>query len=184
MSNEIPFIPPVPQGLKEAAHRGTLIPFVGAGASVLAGCPTWGQLADGALMACIAADKFTHGQMAQIRHLQPRMKISIARAVEAEHGLKIDYDKLINPQDGYKNDVGQRVYRSLGKLSQTFVTTNYDAWLDTEIPEVALSATATPPAQDTSASPRVRRRIVKVEDFTPANSQSARLSVPFAWVSR
>jgi hypothetical protein len=170
VSDEIPFIPPVPQGLKEAAQRGTLIPFVGAGASVLAGCPTWAQLADGALMACIAADKFTHGQMAQIRHLTPRMKISIARALEAEHGLKINYSKLINPRDGYKkNDVGQRVYRSFGKLSRTFVTTNYDAWLDTEIQDNVLSVTAAPPAQDTSAAPRVRRRIIKVEDFTPAN---------------
>ena len=170
MSDEIPLIPGVPQGLKDAAQRGTIIPFVGAGASVLAGCPTWGQLADGALMSCIAADKFTHGQMAQIRHLSPRMKISIARAIEADHGLKIDYSKLINPRDGYKrNAVGQRVYRSLGKLSQTFVTTNYDAWLDTEIPEVAVSVTEAPPTQDTAATSRVRRRIVKVEDFTPAN---------------
>jgi SIR2-like domain len=169
VSDEIPFIPSVPQGLKEAAQRGTLIPFVGAGASVLAGCPTWGELADGALKACIAADKFTHGQMAQIRHLQPRMKISIARAVEAQHGLMIDYDKLINPRDGYENEAGQRVYRSLGKLGRTFVTTNYDGWLHTEIPEGALSAAEAPPAQDTSASPRVRRRIFKVEDFTPAN---------------
>ena len=106
----------------------------------------------------------------EIRLLLPRMKISIARAVEAEHGLKIDYSKLINPRGGYKkNDVGQHVYRSLGKLSRIFVTTNYDAWLDTEIQDNVLSVTAAPPAQDTSAAPRVRRRIVKVEDFTPAN---------------
>ena len=116
MSDEIPLIPVVPQGLREAAQRGTLIPFVGAGASVLAGCPTWAQLADGALMACMAADKFTHGQMAQIRQLSPRMKISIARAVEAEHGLRIDYGKLVNRRDGYKNnEVGQRVYRRPGQ---------------------------------------------------------------------
>jgi hypothetical protein len=170
MSDEIPLIPVVPQGLREAAQRGTLIPFVGAGTSVLAGCPTWAQLADGALTACIAADKFTHGQMAQIRHLTPRMKISIARAVEAEHGLRIDYSKLVNPRGGYKNnESGQRVYRSLGKLSQTFVTTNYDAWLDTEIPDTPLSISANPPTQDTAATPHVRRRIVSVDDFTPAN---------------
>jgi hypothetical protein len=174
MSDEIPLIPVVPQGLREAAQRGTLIPFVGAGASVLAGCPTWGQLADGALMACIAADKFTHDQMAQIRHLSPRMKISIARAVEAEHGLRIDYSKLVNPRDGYKNnEVGQRVYRSLGKLSQTFVTTNYASWLDTEIPDIPLSISANPPTQDTTVTPRIRRRIVSVEEFTPANLNQA-----------
>jgi hypothetical protein len=166
MSDEVPLIPVVPQGLREAAQRGKLIPFVGAGASVLAGCPTWAQLADGALAACIAADKFTHGQMDQIRHLTPRMKISIARAVEAEHGLKIDYSKLVNPRDGYKNnEVGQRVYRSLGKLSETFVTTNYDAWLDNEIPDTPLSISASPRVQDTAATPRVRRRIVSAEEF-------------------
>ncbi|SDP22035.1 SIR2 family protein [Afipia sp. GAS231] len=170
MSDEIPLIPSVPQGLREAAQRGTLIPFVGAGASVLAGCPTWGQLADGALKACIAADKFTHGQMDQIRHLTPRMKISIARAVEAEHGLRIDYGKLVNPRGGYKNnEVGRRVYRSLGKLGQTFVTTNYDAWLDNEISEAPLSVSANPPTRDTAGPPRIRRRIVSVEEFTPAN---------------
>ncbi|MDE2331876.1 MAG: hypothetical protein KGK16_13975, partial [Bradyrhizobium sp.] len=135
MSEDIPLVPTVPKALKEAAQRGTLIPFVGAGVSVLAGCPTWSELAEGALKACIAADKFSHGQMDQIRNLLPRMKLSIARAIEAEHGLKIDYGKLVNPTKGYKhNDEGQRVYRSLGKLSRTFVTTNYDAWLDTEIP--------------------------------------------------
>jgi hypothetical protein len=31
MSDGIPFIPTVPPGLREAAQRGTLIPFVGAG---------------------------------------------------------------------------------------------------------------------------------------------------------
>ncbi len=175
MSDEIPLIPTIPQGLRDAAQRGTLIPFVGAGASVLAGCPTWAQLADGALLACIEAEKFNHGQYAQIRHLQPRMKISIARAIEAEHNLKIDYGKLISPRDGYtSNEAGQRVYRSLGKLGQTFVTTNYDAWLDTEIPDLKLSLAGTPVAQDTTvAAPKVRRRIANVNEFTPANLNQA-----------
>ncbi|GLR95659.1 MULTISPECIES: SIR2 family NAD-dependent protein deacylase [Bradyrhizobium] len=98
------------------------------------------------------------------------MKLSIARAVEAEHGLKINYDGLINPINGYQNnDVGQRVYRSLGKLSRTFVTTNYDAWLDMEIPDVPLSVSEGQSAQDRTFAPRVRRRIVQVEEFTPAN---------------
>jgi hypothetical protein len=108
--------------------------------------------------------------MEQIRHLSPRMKLSIARAIEAEHGLKIDYAKLINPRQGYqKNEIGHRLYRSLGKLSKTFVTTNYDAWLDTEIPDVSLSVNADVVTQDTAAPLRVRRRIVSVDDFTPAN---------------
>lgn len=170
MPEEIPLIPSVPQGLREAAQRGTLVPFVGAGASVLAGCPTWGQLADGALRACIAESRFSHGQMDQIRSLGPRMKLSIARAIEAEHSLNIDYDRLINPAKGYQNnEMGQRVYCNLGKLSKTFVTTNYDAWLDTEIPDVPLSVSEGQPAQDKASAPRIRRRVVQVEEFTPAN---------------
>ncbi len=36
MSEDILPIPPIPSGLREAAQRGTLIPFIGAGA--------WGEL--------------------------------------------------------------------------------------------------------------------------------------------
>jgi hypothetical protein len=54
---------------------------------MLGGCPSWDRLAEDALTACIRAEKFNHGQHAQIRQLTPRMKLSIARAVEAEHSL-------------------------------------------------------------------------------------------------
>ncbi len=59
-------IPPLPPGLKEAALRGTLIPFVGAGASRLAGCPNWVEFADGALRYFVSQGKFSHGQLAQL----------------------------------------------------------------------------------------------------------------------
>jgi hypothetical protein len=171
MSDGILPIPAIPPVLREASQRGVLIPFVGAGVSVLAGCPTWGEFADGALRACIDAKKFTHGQLDQIRHLSPRVKLSIARGLEAEYGLKIDYAKLINPKNGYENnDTGNRVYRSLGKLGQTFVTTNYDSWLDTEIPEVLLPVTASTPQHDTTATaPSKRKAIFNQNEFTPAN---------------
>jgi hypothetical protein len=171
MSDGILPIPAIPAVLREASQRGVLIPFVGAGVSVLAGCPTWGELADGALRACIDAKKFTYGQFAQIKHLSPRVKLSIARGLEAEHGLKIDYAKLINPKKGYENnDDGNRIYCSLGKLGKTFVTTNYDSWLDTEIPDVLLPITAPAPQQDTTATaPSKRKAIFDQNEFTPAN---------------
>jgi hypothetical protein len=171
MADGILPMPTIPQPLRDAARRGTLIPFIGAGASVLAGCPTWGQLADGALRACIEANKFTYAQLAQIEHLSPRVKLSIARGLETEHQLKIDYAKLINPKTGYENnDLGNRVYRSLGKLGKTFVTTNYDEWLDTEIPDPALSVNPPADPQTTTVNaPAKRRPIVEVNEFTPAN---------------
>ncbi|OKO86178.1 SIR2 family protein [Bradyrhizobium sp. AS23.2] len=170
MSDEIPLVPTIPPGLRDAAQRGTLVPFVGAGVSILGGCPSWAKLADDALGACIKAEKFNHGQHEQIRHLTPRMKLSIARAIEAEHGLKIDYAKLIQSDDYSSNVVGRRVYRSLGKLGKTFVTTNYDSWLDTEIVDTEVSVEdAAPVADSTAATPRARRRIIDVNDFTAAN---------------
>src|SRR5579872_7157936 len=137
MSDGILPIPAIPPRLKEAADRGMLIPFVGAGVSVLAGCPTWAKFADGALRACIEENKFTYGQLAQIEHLTPRIKLSIARGLEIEHGFTIDYSRLIQPRVGdEQKEAGNRIYRSLGSLGTRFITTNYDGWLDTEIPVV------------------------------------------------
>lgn len=171
MTEEIKTIPAPPEVLRDAARRGVLIPFVGAGASVLAGCPTWGQLADGALHACIDQQKFTHGQFAQIEHLAPRVKLSIARGLELEHGFKIDYAKLIQPdvKPGVRA-IGNRVYRSLGKLASTFVTTNYDSWLDTEIadPSVPIDPPAFP-RTTMEKIPSLRQRIYDVHEFTPIN---------------
>jgi len=72
-------IPNLPRGLRDAALRGTLIPFVGAGASRIAGCPNWSEFADGALRFFVDQGKFSHGQLAQISYLNPRVKLSIAR---------------------------------------------------------------------------------------------------------
>jgi hypothetical protein len=134
-------------------------------------CPTWRELAVGALRECIAANKFTYGQLDQIKHLSPRVQLSIARGLEAQHDLKIDYKALINPRGGYeRNEVGHRVYRALGKLGSTFVTTNYDSWLDIQIPEVPTPVSGTAAAPETTATaPATRRAIHNVNEFTPAN---------------
>lgn len=171
MTDGIKAIPDIPSVLQDAARRSALIPFVGAGVSVLAGCPTWNELADGALRACIDQQKFTYGQLAQIEHLGPRVKLSIARGLELEHGFKIDFTKLIQPAvSDDEKEIGNQVYRNLGKLGSTFVTTNYDGWLDTEIadqPTPVAPPAAPQTTTDNTASPR--RRIHEVNEFTPAN---------------
>jgi hypothetical protein len=48
MADAIPPIPEVPPALREATQLTKLIPFVGAGASKLAGCPGWNEFADDA----------------------------------------------------------------------------------------------------------------------------------------
>ena len=42
---ELRDLPDMPPGLREAAQREALVPFVGAGASRIAGCPGWGDFA-------------------------------------------------------------------------------------------------------------------------------------------
>ena len=161
-------IPALPPGLKEAALRGTLIPFIGAGASRLAGCPNWTEFADGALRYFVERGKFTHGQLAQLSQQPPRVKLSIACGLQREHNLPIEFEGILYPNGRNTNAKGRRFYEALSKLARTFVTTNYDDWLDTTISAPALTmsdgnGTATPPIRQ---NPTV---IHKVEELTPDN---------------
>lgn len=165
MTDQILPIPPMPDGLREAAQRGILIPFVGAGTSRLAGCPGWADFADGALMFFIERGMFTHAQLAQIRHLSHRVKLSLARALEVQHNIRIDFRALIHPS-GVDNAKGRRLYDSLFRLGKIFVTTNYDEWLDKTIPGADLRSVSA--SQEAGApSPGSMRVICRIEDLSP-----------------
>lgn len=168
MSDEILPIPTVPDGLREAGQRGILIPFVGAGASKLAGCPGWSEFADGALSCFVDRGKFSYSQLAQIKHLNPRVKLSLARALQNEHEIKIDFRELLHPSKQRDIAKGRRLYASLSNLGKTFVTTNYDEWLDKEFPNPMLSAE---PEPNPPAVEVLNQRIVihKIKDLIPAN---------------
>jgi len=159
-------IPPIPAGLKEAALRGVVIPFIGAGASRLAGCPGWADFADGALRQLVAKGKFTYSQLDQIKHLSPRVKLSIAKTLADDTKTSIDFEALLHPESRAKNADGQRLYKSLFRLGNVFVTTNYDRWLDERIPEPAASvAPAESPSAPSSAT--LMRSIYNVNEFLP-----------------
>jgi hypothetical protein len=164
MSERIPLIPEMPNGLREASQRGILIPFIGAGASRIAGCPGWAEFADGALRYFVNAGKFGHGELAQTNHLNPRVKLSIALALEKEFGTRINFRDLLHPS-GRNNPKGQQLFRCVSKLGTTFVTTNYDEWLDDEIPVSPLPMESDPnPAAPVITSQR--KVIHKVQDMT------------------
>jgi len=143
-----------------------LIPFVGAGASRIAGCPNWSEFADGALRFFVDQGKFSHSQLAQISYLNPRVKLSIALALQTEHKMPIDFRKVLYPSGRKDNAKGRRLYEILSKLGKTFVTTNYDEWLDTMIGASApLVRTEANPA--TSAIEERRTVIYEVNELTP-----------------
>ena len=161
-------IPPLPPGLKEAALRGTLIPFIGAGASRLAGCPNWIGFAERALRYFVDQGKFTHGQLAQLSQQHPRVKLSIARGLQRQHNLPIKFDAILYPDGRNTNLKGRRLYEALSKLGRTFVTTNYDDWLDTTIgaPPLTVSAVGGTGTPTIGQKPTI---IYKVEELTPDN---------------
>jgi hypothetical protein len=160
-------IPSIPRGLREAALLGNLIPFVGAGASRLAGCPGWNDFADGAIRQLIDKGKFTYSQFEQIKHVNPRVKLSIARSVAEEAKTPIDYDVLLHSKPRAEHKDGRRLYNSFFALSSIFVTTNYDRWLDERIVEPTPSAApAQNPATPSPSAPM--RSIYDPNDFLPA----------------
>ncbi len=168
MATDLVPIPTIPAGLREAALIGKLIPFIGAGASRLAGCPGWAEFADGGLRQLIDKGKFTHSQLDQIKHLSPRIKLSIATSVAADTKTPIDYEVLLHPTPPGDHKKGRRLYNSLFALGAIFITTNYDRWLDERIAEPAPGAM--PPTGSSATPPlsRSMRSIYNVNEFLPA----------------
>jgi hypothetical protein len=99
MTDTIPPIPEIPPGLREAAQLTKLIPFVGAGASKLAGCPDWNEFADEALRVFVEHRKLSHAQLDQVKTLSPRLKLSIALALQAEHHIQIDFRRILHRKE-------------------------------------------------------------------------------------
>jgi hypothetical protein len=169
MDDLIPTIPSIPFGLREAAKEGKLVPFIGAGVSKIAGCPNWAEFADGALHWMITQGQFSHGRLAQISHLNPRVKLSIALRLQEETGAQIDFLKLLHPNERAANVKGIKLYEHISKLANSFVTTNYDKWLDEDVSNPSMSVKSGEAAPSMQAVPTKRRIIYRVADLTLAN---------------
>ena len=168
MTDDIPPIPEVPEALLEAAQVGKLIPFVGAGASRLAGCPNWDEFANAALKVFIERGTFNHAQLDQVRHLPPRIKLSIARSLQTTTRDPINFRDLLHRKPRQDHTIGRQLYSHLSKLAKTFITTNYDEWLDEELPDTEADLTeVSGPFSDTT--PRPRTVLYKPVDLTAGN---------------
>tara|TARA_R110002073_G_C9468843_1_gene579243 strand:+ start:1072 stop:2064 length:993 start_codon:yes stop_codon:yes gene_type:complete len=141
MIDEIPKYPSVPEALRDAASLKLLVPFVGAGVSRIGGYPDWAGLAEGTIAYFIKQQKFDHGQLNQIADLPPRLKLSLAADLELEHRLKIDFRKILTP-DQNKKEARRQIYDHVHRLwmfSDLFLTTNYDEELDSLAPPTLMS---------------------------------------------
>ena len=94
--------------------------------------------------------------------------MSIARGLQRQHNLPIKFDAILYPDGRNTNPKGRRLYEALSKLGRTFVTTNYDDWLDTTIgaPPLTVSAVGGTGTPTIGQKPTI---IYKVEELTPDN---------------
>jgi hypothetical protein len=56
--------------------------------------------------------------------------MSIALSLAKENSVELNFEKILYPGGARDSQRGQRLYAALSKLGKTFVTTNYDEWLD------------------------------------------------------
>jgi hypothetical protein len=158
-------LPQIPEALREAAARTALVPFVGAGASKLAGCPSWSEFADDVLQCLVDEKCLSYSQIEQIRHLSPRTKLSIARMIERQTKSEIDFRALLHKTELDRNPDGTRLYDAVLKLGNVIVTTNYDCWLD----QGARPSDAHETPSSAAGPIEVRRTVVsKPEEFLPS----------------
>jgi SIR2-like domain len=161
----------IPEVLHLAAFQRKLIPFVGAGVSQLGGCPNWNEFANAALEFFVKKEKLSHAQLDQISALSSRVKLSVALELQKEYDLRINFKELLKPSVA-KKEIGDDVYANLSKLATTFVTTNYDDWLDKH-PSPTLSANQPiSPSKPPNTSRRLfyKRGDISVENLDVPNA--------------
>ena len=168
MDTKIEQIPKIPQGLRDAAQQGVLIPFVGAGASRLAGSPGWDGFADGALCQLIGRGRLSYAEVEQLRGLSPRVKLSLARAFGERFNQDIKYSELLR-NNSHQKKIGDRLYTALARLGKTFVTTNYDEWLDDMIIQNVTGVTRVVGQSQSTTAPEAMRVVYKAAELTYAN---------------
>lgn len=161
----------IPEALRLAAFQRKLVPFVGAGVSQLGGCPDWDEFANAALKFFVKKKKLSHAQLDQIFSLSSRVKLSMALELEKQHDLSIEFKELLEPSV-VKKKTGDEVYANLSKLATTFVTTNYDDWLN-QNPPTAFRADKFPSSSkppDISRHPFYKRSDISVENLDVPNA--------------
>ena len=119
-------IPNIPSQIQEAAEHGELVVFIGAGCSCLLGYPNWKEYSNEALTQ-ILGEKTS----CKFQEFDARVKLSIASEMESNNKKAIDYKKILAANnDAETNIKRKRLNNALLKLTNHFVTTNYDRELD------------------------------------------------------
>ena len=113
-----------PNEIIQAGLNGELVLFVGAGVSTLLGLPSWDNFANQVLCEIRKKGGLNYSEIDQLRKLDPKKKLSIARLIADENEIKIDLTKYFTSKME-----GDSIYKSINDIGCTCVTTNYDELL-------------------------------------------------------
>lgn len=160
-------LPDCPRQLSDAAARGRLVIFIGAGFSRLAGSPGWEDFANAVLNFLARKGVLLESEMDQLKRLSsPRRRLSIGVELARKFSIEIPYKDILHPS--FRNPEAQedekKLFRSLVSTNGVFITTNYDTWIDDYI---AKGDTAHISADvDVSVTRRSLRMFCRPEDFS------------------
>jgi hypothetical protein len=143
-------IPELPDEIIQAGLNGELVLFVGAGASMLLGLPSWGGLATKALQSLQEKKLLNFSELEQLRNLDPKKQLSIATLIASENGQKLELSGYFEGKSE-----GASIYKSINDIGCVCVTTNYDELLTPRYLDV----------DDGSKTPAAVKRVCQREDF-------------------
>lgn len=113
-----------PNEIVQAGLNGDLVFFVGAGVSMLAGLPSWPELAAKAFDDLRKEGYLNYSEIEQLKNLEPKKQLSIAFSVAEDKKYDLDITKHLR---GKSN--GDSIFDAINNIGCPCVTTNYDELL-------------------------------------------------------
>ena len=113
-----------PDEIVQAGLNGDLVFFVGAGASMLLGLPSWSGLAVKALEDLRQYGYLNYSEIEQLNSLDPKKQLSIAYSIAEDNRYKLDLTKHLAGKSE-----GDSIYKAINDIGCSCVTTNYDELL-------------------------------------------------------
>lgn len=113
--------PTVPDEIIEAGKNGELVLFIGAGASMLMGMPSWGGLASAILNELRIKESLDYSEVNQLSLLDPKKQLSIATQIENKAFVNSIIREKLEVSTGKS-----KIYQWINEIGCPCVTTNYD----------------------------------------------------------
>lgn len=123
--------------ITEAAINDDLIIFLGSGVSQLIGTPSWEVLADMFIKHLLNNGKISYSYANVLEKDNPRKILTICKDLDEKKGKKFPIRDIIESEKFSKDDDTyidyKDIYEHLYKIRATFITTNFDSYLDKEL---------------------------------------------------